>query len=107
MDTDTEKQILDELRYQTALAKKFNRMNTIFIVVLIIILAFSITARWMPAKFKAVSQPVDTWIEARNILDKGDYQKSTEMIQRLIKKHPDYYYGYLLLTPHGKRTPSA
>jgi tetratricopeptide (TPR) repeat protein len=97
MDTEIEKQILDELRCQTALFKKSKKTSGIFIVALLIILSVSVSRHWMPDRFKAVSQPVDTWIEARNILNKGDYQKSTEMIQRLLKKHPDYYYGYYLL----------
>lgn len=97
MDTDIEKQILNELRNQTLLFKTVNRVNIIVIVALMVILAFSTAAHWMPTKFKTVSPPVDTWIEARNILNKGDYQKSTEMTQRLLKKHPDYYYGYYLL----------
>lgn len=94
MNAETEKQILCELRKQ-------NRMNVIGIVwlgIFVVLFVVSIAFRDRIASSLRTSSPcVDSWREARALVDKEDYQKGTEMIRRLIAKYPDYYYGYKLL----------
>lgn len=94
MDAETEKQILCELRKQ-------NRMSMICIVwlgVLVTLFVVSIAFRdRIASSLMAGSLPTDSWREARTLVDKEDYKKGTEMIRRLIAKHPKYYYGYKLM----------
>ena len=94
MDTETEKQILAELRKQ-------NRINVIglvwlgvLVVLFVVILAFRDR---ITSSCRTGVPPSDSWREANALVDKGDFQKGTEMIRRLIAKHPDYYYGYKLM----------
>lgn len=101
MTEETEKQLLDELRKQTTATTKQTRDNRIGmigagILMLVFIASLSFHERVL-SRLKPVPQAIDTWREARNLGDKGDFQKSEEMTKRLIKEHPDYYYGYYLL----------
>jgi tetratricopeptide (TPR) repeat protein len=101
MEEDLQKQILDELRKQTLMFKKVNKAFLILFSIFLVFMAISIIARpYIERKFSATnasSQRTDSWYEARNLQDQGEIQKAEEMILRLIKKHPDYYYGYSLL----------
>ena len=101
MEEDIQKQILEELRRQTAMFKKVTKANTIaiavFLVLLIISMALTPFIHRMLYSSKASSQRADSWQEARGLLDQGEYQRAQEMLQRLIKKHPDFYYGYAVL----------
>lgn len=95
MTEEIEKQIVDELRNQTALQKRIN--VTALIILGIFLFVFLPFHGQIISRFKSAPQTIDSWREARSLNDNGDHQKSMEMIQRLIKKHPDYYYGYYLL----------
>src|SRR3989339_329366 len=99
MNSETENQILDELRGQTALLKKASRANTVAIIILgVFILLFfvSIPLRHrLLTNTKPATQSVDSWQRATDLSDRGNYKESADMIQRLINKHHDYYYGYV------------
>ena len=101
MTGDIQQEILDELRNQTAMFKKANKINItvlcIFLALIAISMALTPYIQRMLYSSKASSQRSDSWQEARTLLDQGEYQRAQEMLQRLIKKHPDFYYGYALL----------
>ena len=108
MEEDLQKEILDELRKQTDMfrkhadmSKKVNIAMSILFSVFVVLMVISIIARpYIERKINAnnaLSQKTDSWYEARNLQDQGDIQKAREMTLRLIKKYPDYYYGYSLL----------
>jgi cytochrome c-type biogenesis protein CcmH/NrfG len=98
---DIQQEILDELRNQTAMVRKMNKINIIVLSIILVVIAISIAL--IPFKqrilygSKVSSQRADSGQEARDLLDGGEYQRAQEMLQRLINKHPDYYYGYVLL----------
>ncbi len=97
MDEDFQKQILDTLRNQTVLAKTYNKIWLVIICVFII-LAISIPlVSHKIIRSNTCPQPVDSWQEVRNLRDRQDIDKAKEMVQRLIKNHPSYYWGYLEL----------
>jgi len=101
MEEDIQKQILEELRRQSTMFKKATKTNTIAIALLIVLLVISLALtpfiQRMVYSSRGSSQRADSWQEARGLLEQAQYQGAQDMIQRLIKKHPDFYYGYALL----------
>lgn len=101
MEEDLQKQILDELRKQTSMFKRATRANLIIISVFLILMAISIIAWPFVERIFASpaesSQRHDSWFEARSLQDQCETQKAEAMINRLIMKRPDFYYGYILL----------
>jgi cytochrome c-type biogenesis protein CcmH/NrfG len=101
MEEDLQKQILDELQKQTIMFKRATRTNLIIISAFLILVAISVVARPFVERIAATPtasfQRPDSWYEVRNLQDQGDTQKAEEMVTRLIKKRPDFYYGYILL----------
>jgi tetratricopeptide (TPR) repeat protein len=101
MAGDMQQEILDELRNQTAMFRKVNRINIIvvciFLAVIAIMMALTPVLQRMLYTSKASFQRADSWQEARSLWDQGESPKANEMVQRLIKKYPNYWYGYALL----------
>lgn len=101
MDGDVQQKILDELRIQSAMFRKANKINIgVTCVFLAVIAAFVALTPFIQSKLYSPTvstQRTDSWQEARTLIDQGEYQKGQEMLQRLIKRHPDYYYGYAVL----------
>ncbi len=101
MAGDIQQEILDELRNQTAMVRKTNKISItvvcIFLAVIAISMALTPFIQRMLCSSKVSSQRADSWQEARSLLDQGDHQRAQEMLQRLIKKYPDFYYGYAVL----------
>jgi tetratricopeptide (TPR) repeat protein len=98
MAEDVQQQILDELRKQTAISKKVNKINIIciciFLAVIAITMALTPFIQRLSHSPSTCPQRADTWPEVKNLLDQGEHKKADEMTQRLIKKYPNYYYGY-------------
>jgi tetratricopeptide (TPR) repeat protein len=101
MSEETEKQIIDELRKQSIMfaeAAKFNKTATFTILILLVVLVVTIPfqdqfiSRCMPAP-----QVVDSWPQARNLIDVGKLTEAEKMLQRLASKYPSCDYGYTLL----------
>lgn len=101
MEDELQKQILEELRKQTVMFKRATKANLIFISVFLILMVTSIATRPLIERISApsvaTSQRTDSWYEARSLQDQCETQKAEEMAKRLIKKRPDFYYGYILL----------
>jgi len=38
-----------------------------------------------------------SWQQVQMLLDRTEYEKAIEISQKLINKHPNYWYGYSLL----------
>ena len=96
MDTDTEKQILAELRKQT-------RWNVNFLIALPILLVLFMASLVFKDRIVACLKPIiqsaeplsaDSWDKAAKLMDDGDPSKGEAMMRRLVTKHPDYYYNY-------------
>jgi len=101
MAGDIQQEILNELRNQTAMFKKANKIIItvlcIFLALIAISMALTPHIQRILYTSKAPSQRSDSWQEARTLLDQGEHQRAQEMLQRLIEKHPDFYYGYAVL----------
>jgi len=102
MNEETEKQILEELRKLNALAAKANKTNTVAMIVLGIVLALFVAAipllrHRLLSHVQSATQVADSWSQANALLGRGDTQKGKEMIERLLQKFPDYYYGHTLM----------
>jgi cytochrome c-type biogenesis protein CcmH/NrfG len=103
MNEETERQILEELRKLNALAGKANRTNTVALTILGgVLLALAVVT--IPLRHRLLSRPqssspiTDSWRQARTLLfDQDEIQQAKEMVERLLQKHPDYYYGHSLL----------
>jgi tetratricopeptide (TPR) repeat protein len=98
MADDLQQQILEELRNQTALVRKANRTNTIVYGILMAIFVISIILtpfiRDNSRTSSTSPQCPDSWQQAKNLLDQGESGKADEMVQRLIEKNPQFWYGY-------------
>ena len=95
MNDKSDNDLLEELRKQTALFQRGNKINLIVSVILgiLIVLAvviFPLAYRTRTA-YRAAPQIKDSWQEARNLLGKGSLASGMEMTQRLIRKNPEYY----------------
>ena len=93
--------LLQELRKQTALFHRANRINLIAYIILGILIVFTIAffplANRIRVGYRATPQVTDSWEDARSLVIKGDLTSAMAMTQRLISKNPKYYYGYALL----------
>ena len=101
MAEDMQQQILDELRSQTAMFRKANKTNTIALCIFMIVIAVLMALTpFIPhiSRHPSTSPPrADSWHETRSLWDQGESLKADEMVQRLIKKYPNFWYGYALL----------
>lgn len=101
MNEEIEKQIVDELRSLNAFARKAsktNRMALVMLGVLVAAIIVSIPLRHrLNSRARSASQTTDSWQQARTLLDQGATDKGREMIERLLQKNPDYFYGHALM----------
>jgi len=95
MDTDTEKQILAELRKQTKIVQRWNVCATISMLTFFVVLIGCMVFRdRINAKLKTISPSADSWDNVGKIMDDGDPSTGEAMMRRLAAKYPDYYYNY-------------
>jgi tetratricopeptide (TPR) repeat protein len=101
MAGDMQQEILDELRNQTAMVRKVNKTNIIvvcvFLAIIAVVMALTPFLQRSLSSSRASLPRADSWQEARSLWDQGESPKANEMVQRLIKKYPNYWYGYALL----------
>ena len=101
MGEDIQQQILDELRNQTAMFRKVSRLNIVFMCIFVAVVAISMALTPLIHRISRSSstslQRNDSWHQVRSLCDQGESVKANEMLGRLIKKDPDYWYGYALL----------
>ena len=93
MNTETEEKILNELEKQTAFGKKSLRSSYF---ALLILLVFVATIPFRHQLYSKHSTP-DSWGQAKNLIRQGSTEQGKKMIERLLKKFPDYDYGYVLM----------
>ncbi|MGA2223695.1 MAG: tetratricopeptide repeat protein [Syntrophobacteraceae bacterium] len=101
MDEEIQQQIVDELRIQTAMQKNMNKFNKVTVTFLLIVLValFVLTpfmSRILSSRNTSYQRP-DSWETARELIYRGEYERAEAMLQNLLKKFPDFYYGYGLL----------
>ncbi|PYK60097.1 MAG: hypothetical protein DME43_06555 [Verrucomicrobia bacterium] len=91
---DTVADILDELK---KLRSKVET-NTALVVLLLAGLAFFVfIVLKSSAPARSHQSQTETWRSASAAMDDMDYDKATEIAQRLTAKNPTYYYGYSYL----------
>jgi tetratricopeptide (TPR) repeat protein len=99
--TEDVQQILDELRNQTAMFRKVNKTNIIALCIFLLVIAIIMTSTPFIQRISRSSgtslQRANSWHEVRSLWDQGESGKADEMLSRLIKKYPNYWYGYALL----------
>jgi tetratricopeptide (TPR) repeat protein len=101
MSEETNRQILEELRSMHTLARKYHKANMVAVAILgVFVIAFLVT---IPLRHRLYShgrspaETVESWHQARTLLDQGEMEKGKQMIERLLLKYPNYYYGHSLL----------
>jgi len=88
-------EILEELR---RLRSKIENQMTVVVVAALILTGGSLYRTYFsPAGNRARQSQTETWDSVRRALDHQEYDKATDIAQRLAKKTPDYYYGYAYL----------
>jgi len=101
MAEDTQQQILEELRKQTAMFSKTNKTSTIalsiFVVIMVLSMVLTPFMHRLASRATTCPQPADSWGEARSLSNNGELDKAQAMAQRLIKKYPNYWYGHALI----------
>jgi tetratricopeptide (TPR) repeat protein len=101
MAEDIQQQILDELRSQTVMFGKANKTNIKALCIFVVVTAlFIASAALIPhiSRRPSISPPrLDSWQEVRSLWDQGESDKANEMLNKLLKKYPKYWYGYALL----------
>lgn len=101
METDTERQMLEELRSHARLLRSANRAYAIALTWLGILVALAVVnllfGNRIAEGFQARETPADSWRAARTLVDAGDLAHGKEMICRLIARNPRNYYGYRLM----------
>jgi len=101
MSEETERQIVEELRNLNAVARKTSKATTIALLILgVFVVAFFATVPLRHKLYSRVTSPSqerDTWAQARTLMDEGEMDKGKEMLERLLREYPDYYYGHALL----------
>lgn len=101
MDDDTGQQILDELRAHTRLLKGANRVYAVAVawlgILVVVTMVSLVFGDRISAAMKAREVPVDSWREARSLMDRGELQKGREMLGRMIVRNPRNFYNYRLM----------
>ncbi|HEV2045893.1 MAG TPA: DUF2007 domain-containing protein [Chthoniobacterales bacterium] len=87
--------ILDELKKLRGRIEN----NTALVVLLFVGLVFYalIQVNLSTRSSGSPSRQTDSWNLAHAAMDKFDYDKAADIVQRLIQKNPNYYYGYSFL----------
>lgn len=99
MRDNINKQILEELRQAHQFNRKVHRFYSIFFVIIVIISVM------LPLVFKRLDIPrscsqteeKQTWRQVENLFDQAEYTKALELVHSLMKKNPNYWYGYSYL----------
>lgn len=99
MDNETERQMLDEIRNLNALARHANRMSAVCLGLLVIVLvSMAVRHRWYSyLQPDTLRHGNDSWQQVRTLWDEGKLQDGKEMLTRLMQRHPQFYYGHLLM----------
>lgn len=101
MEEDIQKQILEELRHQTVMFKKATRSSMIaiafFLVLVVITMVLTPFIQRISRGPSTRTTRADSWHEVRSLWDQGESDEADKMLDRLIKKYPNYWYGYAIL----------
>jgi cytochrome c-type biogenesis protein CcmH/NrfG len=80
-----------------SLRKKIEANATVVLVVIIILAASSIYQNHFSSARNRDRRQEDNWRSASNEMDMLEFDKAAAIVQRLIDKNPNYYYGYSFL----------
>ncbi len=99
MNDDITKQILEELREANQFNRKAHRFySTILVIILIISIMLPFGFRQLGLlKSRSQTEEKQTWRQVENLLDQAEYAKALELTHSLVKKSPNYWYGYSYL----------
>ena len=80
-----------------SLRKKIEAHATVVLVVIVILAATSIYQNHLSSARNRDRSHEDNWRSASNEMDMLEFDKAAAIVQRLIDKNPNYYYGYSFL----------
>ncbi len=102
MNEDILKQILDELQQTSKFNRSIARSYFMFLVVIVILAFISPfviqkirSQQQHPQSFQA--EESQSWHQVHNLLDQEDFEKALSLASSLVKKSPNYWYGYSYL----------
>jgi cytochrome c-type biogenesis protein CcmH/NrfG len=87
-------EILEELK---RLGKKVGEHTTVVVIVLIGLTVSTIYQNHFSSARNRDRSHEDNWRSATNEMDMLEFDKAAAIVQRLIDKNPNYYYGYSFL----------
>jgi tetratricopeptide (TPR) repeat protein len=87
--------ILDELKKLRSKVETNTALGVLLLAGLALFIFIALKSSSAPTR--ARQSQTETWGSASTALDNMDYDKATEMAQRLTDKNPTYYYGYYYL----------
>ena len=88
-------EILEELK---RLRSKLENQTAVVVILAVVLAASSLYRTYFPAaQSHARQSQTESWNSVRTALDNLQYDKATDIAQRLTEKTPNYYYGYAYL----------
>jgi tetratricopeptide (TPR) repeat protein len=93
--SDSIADILDELK------KIRSKIENNTAILVLLIAGFVLYAMYQfyssPTSSRSRQRETETWSSVNTALDNFQYDKATDVAQRLTEKNPNYYYGYAVL----------
>jgi predicted Zn-dependent protease len=105
MNDDSNQQLIDGLRELTAQLRQLRHAtNTALVVCVLLVIGFGI---YLPMRYRSLATshsrqltqqtPTDSYTAVRSAMDCLDYDKATQMLQRLVQQYPNDYYAFACL----------
>jgi cytochrome c-type biogenesis protein CcmH/NrfG len=105
MNDDSNQQLIDELHKLAAQLRQLRHATNIALVVcLVLVIGFSI---YLPIRYRSLATSrsrqltqqtsTDSYNTVRSAMDCLDYDKATQILQRIVQQYPNDYYGFAYL----------
>ena len=105
MNDHSNQQLIDELHELTAQLRQLRRATNIALVVcVVLVIGFGI---YLPIRYRSLANsrsrpptqqtPADSYNTVRSSIDCLDYDKATQMLERIVQQYPNDYYGFAYL----------
>ncbi len=105
MSTDRDPHLIDALRELNAQLRQLRRATNIALVVcVVLVIGFAL---YLPIRYRSLTTsrsrqltqqtPADSYATVRSAMDCLDYDKATQILQRIVLQYPNDYYGFVYL----------